>query len=94
MWWLTLVAQQLNANDIGVPTVSDQRVFDDVLNIVYWLAGLICVLVIIIAGYVYVTSSGESNAIKKAKNAILYAAIGLIVVGLAFVITQFVIGAF
>ena len=52
------------------------------------------VLVIIFAGYMYVTSGGDPAAVTKAKNAILYSVVGLVIVALAFVITQFVIGSF
>lgn len=94
MNWLVYIAQTLNADEVGIPRTSDVAVFDGILNVVYFLGGLICVLVIIIAGFTYVTSAGESNSVKKAKSAILYAAIGIVVILLAFVITQFVIGAF
>jgi hypothetical protein len=47
---------------------------------------------IIIGGLKYITSSGDSNNITSAKNTILYAIIGLVVVALAQFIVKFVLG--
>lgn len=62
----------------------------NVLDITYFFAGTVAVLVIIGAGLMYVTSTGDPGRIKTAKNAIIYAVVGLIAVMLAFVITAFV----
>jgi len=61
---------------------------------VYLLAGIIAVIVIIISGFKYVASGGDSGAVASAKNTLLYAIVGLVVVILAFTITQFVVGRF
>ena len=53
--------------------------------------GLDCVVVMIIGGVNYMTSSGDSGKVEKAKKTILYGLIGLIVAALAFAIVQFVI---
>jgi hypothetical protein len=42
----------------------------------------------------YATSAGDSGRVTKAKNALTYAIIGLVVVLLAFTITQFITGRF
>ena len=52
------------------------------------------VIVIIIGGFMYITSAGNTDRIKTAKNAILYSVIGLVVVITAFIITRYVIGVF
>lgn len=78
----------------NIPTTSAEVVLNTALNSVYMVAGIVAVIVIIIAGYMYVTSQGDSSAVTKAKNAILYAVIGLVVIILAFAITWFVIGRF
>jgi type IV secretory pathway VirB2 component (pilin) len=78
----------------NLPTGSANDFLHSGLTIVYGLAGTVAVIIIIVAGFMYTTSGGDSSRIKKAKDAILYSLIGLILVALAFVITQFVIGAF
>lgn len=86
--------EKINAPDIGIPQVDANTLLTNVLNQVYLWAGIIAVIVIIAAGYIYVTSAGNAQAIKKAKDAIFGAVIGLIVIMMAFTITAFVTGRF
>lgn len=80
---------------VNIPTVqADSATLANLLGTVYGIAGTVCVIIVIIAGYMYVTSAGNSAQTVKAKNAILYAVIGLVIILLAFVITQFVLGRF
>ncbi len=60
------------------------------LDILSMVAGVIAVIIIIIAGIKYITSQGESSATAAAKNTILYAAIGIAIVVLAQTIVFFV----
>lgn len=53
------------------------------LNLLVLVAGVISVVMIVIGGIKYATSSGDSNEISNAKNTILYALVGLIVAVLA-----------
>lgn len=94
MKWFTNFAQTLNANELNIPAISGDTGIAGILSIVYFVAGIVAVVVIIIAGYIYTTSSGDAGGIKKAKNMILYSVVGLVVIMLAFVITQFVAGRF
>jgi hypothetical protein len=61
-----------------------------ILNLLSAIVGLIAVIMILIAGTKYVTSSGNPEKTNEAKNAILYAVIGLIIVALAQIIVRFV----
>lgn len=63
-----------------------------VINIFSLVVGVVAVIMIIIGGLKYITSSGDSNNITSAKNTILYAIIGLVVVALAQFIVKFVLG--
>jgi len=83
---------KISANSINIPSGNANSLFYDGINTVYFIAGLMAVIVIILAGFRYVTSAGDSGAVAKAKNQILWGIVGLIVVFLAFVITDFVIG--
>ncbi len=62
-----------------------------VINIFSIVVGVVAVIMIIIGGLKYITSSGDSNNITSAKNTILYAIIGLIVVALAQFVVKFVL---
>lgn len=70
-------------------TVND--LIADVINIFSLVVGVVSVIMIIIGGLKYITSGGESGNITGAKNTILYAIIGLVVVALAQVIVKFVL---
>ena len=63
-----------------------------ILSAIIAALGLVAVVVMIIGGYNYMTSAGDTNKVEKGKKTILYGAIGLIVCALSFVIVNFVIG--
>lgn len=63
----------------------------NIINVLLYGLGIVAVIAIIIGGFVYVTSNGDAAKIKKAKDIILYAVIGLVVALLAFAIVNFVI---
>lgn len=62
-----------------------------IINIFSLIVGVTAVIMIIVGGFKYITSTGDSASINSAKNTILYAIVGLIVVALAQVIVQFVL---
>ncbi len=63
----------------------------NILNAVIGAIGILAVVIIIIGGVSYMTSSGDAQKVKKAKDTILYGVIGLVIVALAFAIVNFVI---
>ena len=64
-----------------------------ILNIVYSIIGIIAVVMVILGGISYATSQGDPGKVKKGKDTILYGIIGLVIVIMAFAITQFVLTA-
>jgi TRAP-type C4-dicarboxylate transport system permease small subunit len=62
-----------------------------VVNIISSLAGVVAVIMIIVGGFRYITSSGDSAKTASARNTITYAAIGLAIVALAQVIVRYVL---
>ncbi|MDO4752878.1 MAG: pilin [Candidatus Saccharibacteria bacterium] len=70
---------------------SLQNTIIAIINAVVGVLALVCVIVIIIGGVNYMTSSGDAGKVKKAKDTILYGVIGLVVCVLAFAIVNFVI---
>ncbi len=62
-----------------------------VVDIFSVVVGIVAVIMIIIGGLKYITSGGDSGNITSAKNTILYAIVGLIVVVLAQVVVRFVL---
>lgn len=72
-------------------TSSVNKIIKTVINILSFVVGVVSVIMIIIGGLKYVTSGGDSNSISSAKNTILYALVGLVIVALAQVIVMFVL---
>lgn len=70
-----------------------QETVKSVLNTVYLWVGIVAVVVIVIGGIQYMTSTGEQEKIKRAKNAITYSIVGLVVTLAAFAITNAVLNA-
>lgn len=67
-------------------------VIQNILSAVIAISGLVAVVFIIIGGINYMTSAGDPGKVKKAKDTILYALIGLIICALAFAIVNWTIG--
>lgn len=61
------------------------------INIFSIIVGIVAVVFIIIGGLRYITSGGESSNIQTAKNTILFAVVGLVIVALAQIIVRFVL---
>jgi beta-lactamase regulating signal transducer with metallopeptidase domain len=70
---------------------SINSVIGTVINVLSAVVGVIAVIMIIVAGFKYVTSGGDSNSVSSAKSTLVYAVVGLIIVGLAQTIVRFVL---
>ncbi|MFO0887165.1 MAG: hypothetical protein H6793_01740 [Candidatus Nomurabacteria bacterium] len=70
-------------------TVND--IIATVINIFSLIVGVVSVIMIIVGGLKYITSGGDSGNVSGAKNTILYAIVGLVIVALAQVIVKFVL---
>lgn len=82
------------APDCENPDNTEQKINDTIkliVNFLSFIVGVVAVIMIIIAGLKYITSGGDSNNVASAKNTILYAVIGLVIVALAQVIVRFVL---
>lgn len=62
-----------------------------VINIFSAVVGAVSVIMIIVGGFRYIISGGDSNNVGAAKNTILYAVVGLVIVAIAQIIVQFVL---
>jgi hypothetical protein len=65
----------------------------DIINILSWIIGAVSVIMIIFGGFRYIVSGGDSGQIGNAKNTIIYAIVGLVIVIFAQIIVRFVIGS-
>lgn len=60
-----------------------------IVNLLSAIVGIVAVIMIIVGGLRYITSGGNDTSVTGAKNTILYAIIGLIIVALAQVLVRF-----
>lgn len=65
----------------------------NILSIIIGALGIVAVIFVVMGGIQYMTSAGDATKLKRAKDTILYACIGLAICALAFAITQFAINA-
>jgi hypothetical protein len=67
------------------------RIIRTVINLFSLVVGVVAVIMIIIGGLKYITSGGDSGNVSGAKNTILYAIIGIVIVALSQFIVRFVL---
>ncbi len=66
------------------------KTINSVINLFSLIVGAASVIMIIYGGFKYITSGGSDDATKGAKNTILYALVGLIIVLVAQTIVKFI----
>ena len=74
---------------VGESSITDLA--KKVVNLFSIIVGAVAVIMIIYGGFRYITSGGESGRVGNAKNTLIYAIIGLIIVALAQLIVHFVL---
>ena len=79
-------------DELHLPVNDVNTQLSDGLELVYAIAAVIAVVVIVIAGIQYSLSNGNAQTVAKAKNAIVYSVVGLIIIASAFMITSYVFG--
>jgi len=72
-------------------TSSLNTLITNIVNVFSVIVGVIAVIMIIVGGFQYVTSNGDSGKISSARNTIIYALVGLVLVAVAQFIVQFVL---
>ena len=98
-YYLYRVAAIIDGSDLhnipkdenGNPISLTSTTTDNVLKVVFGVAGGVAMIMIVIGGFKYITSLGNAQNVAKAKDTILYAVIGLLAIILAYSIVTFVI---
>ncbi len=65
---------------------------ENILGAFSLIAGTAAVVMIIYAGFRYIVSGGDEKGVKTAKNTMIYAIVGIVLVMIAQVIINFVLG--
>lgn len=87
----TMINQLESVKQLPNPNSGEPQI-KLILGIVFGIVGALCVLFITIAGLRYVLSAGDPQKANQAKEGIIYALVGLVVVIAAQAIATFVIG--
>jgi hypothetical protein len=72
-------------------TTSLPAMIGAIVKVVLGMLGIILVIIIIYAGYLYMTAGGDTKQLTKAKDFLKNAIIGIIIVVGAYAITDFVV---
>lgn len=83
----------ISCEDPDQSTAGLKQLAADVVNIFSIIVGIVAVIMIIYGGFRYITSGGDSGNVGNAKNTLIYAIVGLIIVALAQLIVHFVLSA-
>ena len=73
------------------PLTGTKGLIRGIANILAFVTGLGAVIIVIVAGLRYITANGDANQAKKARDAIIAALIGIVIIVLADSIVGFVI---
>jgi hypothetical protein len=77
-----------NCNTSG-PSIN--KLITTIINILTFVAGTIAVIMLIVGGFKYITSQGDATSAASARNTLLYAIVGIVVVAFAQIIVKFVL---
>jgi hypothetical protein len=73
------------------PITGANGVLTKTISVVSYIAGITAVIVMMVGGIMYVTSSGESGKTNTAREMIIYSLVGLVIIVLARSIVVFII---
>ena len=80
----------IDETDVGILKADSNSIVTNTLNAVYAISAVVAVIAIIAGGIMYIISDGDPGRTSTAKNAIIYSAVGLVIIGSAFIITGIV----
>ncbi|MCP6718301.1 MAG: pilin [Patescibacteria group bacterium] len=84
---VTMMPGTLSADTIEIknPLASDEfeDIINNVINFIFKIATVLAPLMVIMAGFLFVTAGGNLEQIKRAKNIIIWTAVGFFVILLA-----------
>jgi uncharacterized membrane protein YuzA (DUF378 family) len=81
-----LVLQGATSTGSDCSGAGVNSVIKAVVNILSTVVGIAAVIMVILAGFKYVTSAGDSGKVSSAKNTLVYALVGLAVAAVALVL--------
>lgn len=73
---------------------SDKGVTDTVkvvVTVISFIAGIAAIIMVLVSGFKYITSSGDAGKVGSAKNTLIYALVGIAIAAVAQVFVHFAI---
>ncbi|MEA2064862.1 MAG: hypothetical protein U9O66_01015 [Patescibacteria group bacterium] len=78
----------INKDATNIPNI--QETIGQIIGIILSFLGIIFFVLVIYGGFLWMTAAGSEEQVGKAKKIITYAAIGIIIILSAYVITNFI----
>ncbi|MDP3793310.1 MAG: hypothetical protein Q8R07_00995 [Candidatus Uhrbacteria bacterium] len=78
-------------SDVKDPSALLPQLIGQIINVGLSVIGLLLLVYLLYAGYLWMTSGGDEEGVKKAKVMIRNAVIGLVIITLSAVVSSFVI---
>lgn len=82
------------AKDVGGLKGDLVGMIANVIEYALGLVGVLALAMIVYGGFLYVTAAGDEKQITKGKTVLIYSIIGIIVIGVAYSLVSFILGAF
>ncbi|MDP3764680.1 MAG: TrbC/VirB2 family protein [bacterium] len=77
---------------VGVESFTKERLTDTITIVVNYIIGIVAIIAVVMivwAGYLYITAGMDEKNVEKAKKMLLYGVIGIVVVILSYSIVSF-----
>lgn len=86
--------KDFNPDDKGCGDAQDgvNSIIRTAITLLSIIAGIIAVIMLIVSGLKFITSEGDASKAASARQSLIYAIVGLVVVVVAQVIVRFVLG--
>lgn len=87
--------QSEGIEDLGINANSREDIVDLIAEVIDWalyISGAIAVIFVIVGGYRYLTAGGNEETATKGRQTVVNALIGLVIIILAYVIVNAVVG--
>jgi cytochrome bd-type quinol oxidase subunit 2 len=76
---------------IANPEAKANSTLGDFVNIFSVIIGILTVIMVMMAGFKYITSNGDANRVNSAKETLTWSLIGVVIVALSQVLVHFVL---
>lgn len=77
----------------GLREATVSSLAGQIIGIGLGIVGVIFLLLMVYGGFLWMTARGNDQQVKEAKNLIIAASIGIIIIAAAYVVANFVIGS-